>query len=213
MQIAGLNTLDLLFLVMLGLGILFGLMRGVIPQLISLFSIWLALVATLWLYKPFSVHILQGLGIPEVGSDTLAFLILIIIFSNAFRFIIKALSTPPEERKRKRMPKEDSVVQTAKSTTERFIIGPLNLIGGAIMGVVLTSLWIALIMGLVQFIFQPSDVPLDQYGASFRRIVVQLRTSALLPFFNELLVLLSRSVSLFIPRNADIFNKILQYIR
>ena len=59
----GLNTLDFLLIIILGIGLLVGIMRGIVPQIMSVVSIWLALVATLWLYKPFSVHILQGVGL------------------------------------------------------------------------------------------------------------------------------------------------------
>jgi hypothetical protein len=184
-------------------------MRGIASQLMSLVSIWLALVATLWLYKPFSTRILQGLGLPETGSDTLAFLILLIVFFNAIRLIIKALSTPPEERKRKKMSKEDPLAEAAKSAGERFVVGPLNLIGGAALGLILTVLWMALLLGLLQFIFQPTETPVGDYGTFARRITQNLRTSALIPFFNQVLSLLARSVSWFVPEEANILNRVL----
>jgi len=91
------------------------------------------LVVTLWLYKPFSINILQGLGIPTIGSDTMSFLILLFIFVNAFNLGVKALSAPPEERKKKKKSKEDPLAEAAKSASQRFVIGPLNMIGGAVM--------------------------------------------------------------------------------
>ncbi|MBN1220576.1 MAG: CvpA family protein [Anaerolineae bacterium] len=212
-QIAGINPLDILIGVLLGVGILIGILRGVLPQLISIISMWLALVATLWLYKPFSVRILQGVGLPALGSDTLAFLILIIVFSVGIGLIIKALSTPPEERKQKKKSKEDPLAEAAKSATQRFVVGPLNMIGGAIMGFILTGLWIALILGLLQFIFQPAEVPLEQAGSFTRGITTNMHNSILVPYFNQVLILLFTSVSRFAPRNADILNQLLQLLQ
>jgi len=88
MQVIGLNALDLLLLFIMLMGIVVGVLRGMLPQLFSLASIWLGLVITLWLYKPFSIYILQGLGIPSVGSDTMSFLMLLFIF---FKFHVPIL--------------------------------------------------------------------------------------------------------------------------
>ena len=210
MDIAGLNTLDLLLLVILFVGALVGAVRGMVPQLFSLASIWLSLVVTLWTYKLFSIHILQGLGLPPTGSDTLSFLLLFVIFFNAIRLVIKLLSTPPEERKLKKQSKEDPLAEAAKSASQRFIIGPLNLIGGVVLGVILVALWMAIILGVMQFLFQPADVPA---GRSFTaQMSFNLRTSALLPFFNQILAWLVWSVSFFVPKNADILNRVLGLI-
>ena len=106
MQVLGLNTLDLLLLVILFIGILAGFVRGAISQLVSVVSIWLGLVATLWLYKPLSERILQpevsGFGIAKTPADVLAFVILLLVFFNAFRLLVKYLAVPPEEKKRKK---------------------------------------------------------------------------------------------------------------
>ncbi len=212
MTLAGLNTLDLLLVVILFIGILVGFMRGILSQLISAVSIWLGLVATLWLYKPFSERIIQdALGLGEIGGDTLAFLILLMVFFNGFRLLVRSLTVPPEERKRgKRRDAEDPLAEAAKSTAER-VGGCVAAIGGMAMGLVLTILWIALILGVLQFIFQPTgtDVP---YSGFTRGLVNNLRTSTLRPLFNQVLWLLAQSVDLFIPKNADIFKTVLQRI-
>ena len=210
MDIVGLNTLDLLLLVFLFIGALVGAVRGAVPQLFSLASIWLGLVVTLWLYKPFSNYILQGLGLPPTGSDTLSFLILFVVFFNAIRIIIKLVSTPPEERKQKKKSEIDPLAEAAKSATQRFIIGPLNLLGGAVLGVILMALWMAILLGVMQFLFQPADVPA---GAGFSaRMSLNLRTSTLLPIFNQILGWLVWSVSFFVPKNATILKKVLGFI-
>jgi hypothetical protein len=217
MQVLGLNTLDLLLLVILFIGILAGFVRGAIPQIVSVVSIWLGLVATLWLYKPLSEEILQpevsGLGIAKTPSDVLAFLVLLLVFFNAFRLLVKYLAVPPEEKKKKR--KRRGVVgvpeEVAPSATQRFIIGPLNALGGIAMGFILTTLWLALILGVIQFIFQPTrtDIP---YAGFTNGLVTNLRTSTTLPYFNQVLGAVVQSVDLFVPRNADILKGVLEVI-
>lgn len=208
MQILGFNTLDLLLIVILLIGMLIGMVRGAIPQLISAASIWLALVATLWTYKIFSFRILQGLSIDPIVSDTLSFLILLFVFFQAFRLLVKYLSTPPEEKKRKKKSEDDPLGEAPRSAAERFIFGPLNFLVGMVMGLVLTSLWLALILGVSQFIFQPTEV-----SSNFaRRMSAQLGTSILVPLFNSVLWWLSWSVSFFVPRSADIFRRVLEFI-
>jgi hypothetical protein len=204
------NALDFLLIFILFIGIMVGVLRGVLSQLFSLVSIWLGLVATLWLYKPFSHYILQGVGLPAIGGDTLSFLVLLVIFFTIFNLLVKSLSTPPEERKRKKKSKDDPLAYAAASATQRFVIGPLNFIGGAAMGLLLTTLWAALVLGAIQFIFQPTDVPVA--GGFAANMTNQLRGSLTVPWFNKVLFILSQSVNWFIPANADLLRKVLGFI-
>jgi len=75
----------------------------------------------------------------------------------------------------------------------------------------LNTLWIALILGVLQFIFQPTgtDVP---YSGFSKGLVNNLRSSALLPVFNMVLNVIVQSVDLFVPRNADILKSFLKFI-
>jgi uncharacterized membrane protein required for colicin V production len=208
-QTTGLNTLDLLLLLILFIGVMIGFVRGVLPQVISAVSIWLGLVATLWLYKPFSNRIIQdALNIGGTGGDTLAFLILLLVFFNLIRFFVRKLSTPPEERKKRRKDPDDPLAVAAKSAAER-IAGVFNALGGMVMGFVLTTLWLALLLGVLQFIFQPTDVSVEYTGYA-RGLVRNLRGSSLLPLFNSVLWALSQSVGFFIPKNADILRDVIQ---
>jgi hypothetical protein len=218
MEVLGLNTLDLLLLVLLFIGILAGFVRGAVSQIVSAVSIWLGLVATLWLYKPLSERILQpetsGFGIAKTPADVLAFLILLLVFFNAFRLLVKYLAVPPEEKKKKKKKRRGTVGPVEEgppSPTQRFILGPLNALGGLVMGLVLTTLWLALILGVIQFIFQPTqtDIP---YSGFARGLVSNLRTSTTLPYFNFVLSAVVQSVDLFVPRNADILRGVLEII-
>ena len=209
----GLNNLDLLLIVILFVGVMVGFVRGVLSQVISIASIWLGLVTTLWLYKIFSQRIIQdALGIGETGGDTLAFIILLMVFFNAFRLLVRYMSQPPEERRKKRKKDPDDPLAEAAITFSERMAGFFKAVGGMILGFVLTTLWIALVLGILQFIFQPTgtDIP---YSGFTRGLVSNLRTSMLRPLlFNRVLWGLSQSVDLFIPKNADIFRTVLQTI-
>ncbi|MFN8454817.1 MAG: CvpA family protein [Anaerolineae bacterium] len=128
MNVLGLNAFDLLLLVVVIVGALIGFVRGVVPQLISLVSIWIGLIATLWLYQTLSNQILQpetsGFGMSKTPADTLAFLILLIVFFNAFRLVVKYLAVPPEERRKKRKKKFQMtrwLMRCALSAMQRFV--------------------------------------------------------------------------------------------
>ena len=202
----GLNLLDYLLIFILFLGAVVGFLRGVLPQIISVASIWFGLLGSLWLYRPLSNNILQGLGFPKIGSDTMAFLILLIVFFHAIRLIVKAVTVPPEEKKKKPRrkgrvgpPEEDLVVKTA---TQKYISGPFQAFGGIFLGVLLTALWTALILGVLQFTFQVNVGEAAEGAATGtisagRGIAAQLHGSGLLGYFNQILRLVVRSLSLF----------------
>ena len=202
--ITTLNTLDYLLLFILFLGAVVGLLRGVLPQVISIASIWLGLLTSLWLYRLLSKNILQGLGMSKTAGDTLAFLILLIIAFNAIRLVVKVLTVPPEEKKKK--PKKKGLVgpppEVGRSATQKYIIGPLGSLGGVIFGLILVSIWTALILGVFQFTFQVnvSQVAGDVTGVAVpgKGIVNQLQTSTLIHYFNRVLFLVVRSVSVFV---------------
>jgi hypothetical protein len=216
MQILGLNTLDLLLLVILFVGILIGFVRGLLPQVISAVSIWLGLVVTLWFYVPLSSQILQpetsGFGMAKTPADTIAFIVLLIVFFNGFHLLVNYLSKPPEEKKKKKKRgKIGPIEEPTRTPTQRFITGPLNAFGGMTMGFLLTVMWAALILGVLQFIFQPTGTDVPYTGFS-RGLVNNMRTSALLPFFNGVLFVIVQSVDLFVPKNADILKSFLNFI-
>lgn len=221
MNVLGLNAFDLLLLVLVFVGALIGFVRGVVPQLISLVSIWIGLIATLWLYKPLSERVLQpetsGFGMSKTPADTIAFLILLVVFFNAFRLVVKYLAVPPEERRKKRKKKkfqDDPLADATPSAMQRFFYGPINAIGGIVMGFILTVLWLSLLLGVLQFIFQPTGTQVP-YTGFINGLITNMRRSTLLPLFNAVLSGLTTSVSLFIPaavREDNILKAFLQFI-
>jgi hypothetical protein len=197
-QIAGLNTLDLLLIVLLFIGILIGFVRGLGPQLMSLASIWFALLVSLYLYRPFSDNILQGLEFTKIVSDTISFLTMLFISFNAIRLLVRYLTKPPEQKmsKRKKRGVIGPVEVPKPSATQRYLLGPLNTFASMFMGLILMTLWIALLMGVIQFFFQTGAFTAG--GVSQPGIVAQVQSSALMPYFNRVLRWLVLSVSLFV---------------
>ncbi|MCG3208300.1 MAG: hypothetical protein FOGNACKC_01903 [Anaerolineae bacterium] len=197
MSILGLNTLDLLLIFILFIGGLVGMLRGIGPQLTSVASIWLALLAALWTYRLLSVNIFIESGyFNKVSADSLAFVVMFLFFFHAIRLVIRYLTKPPEERKKKpqRKGRVGPVEEAPPSLVQRFIIGPIMTLGGAILGVVLTALWTAIILGVLQFFFQ---VDISQAGAG-QGLVNQMNSSTLVPQFNQILLYLVKSLDLFV---------------
>lgn len=200
-QIAGLNTLDLLLIFILFIGLIIGFIRGLGTQVVSLASIWFGLLIALWLYRPFSDYILQGLEVEFLGktaSDSLSFLTMLFICFQSVRLIIRYLTKPPEEKRRKakRRGQVGPVEEPPPSPTKKYILGPLGAAGSMVMGLVLTVLWTAIILGVLQFFFQAGAFAAG--GVSAPGMVGQIQSSVLAPYFNRVLRVLVVSVSLFV---------------
>ena len=204
------NTLDLLLIFLLFIGALVGFMRGMGPQLMSLASFWLAMLAALWVYTVLSVNIFQESEIfGKTTSDTLSFMILFVVFFNAIRLMIKYLTKPPEEKKKK--PKRKGQVGPAEEKpptfTQRFIVGPLLALGSMVLGVLLMALWLAVLLGVAQFFLNINVA--EAGGGAGRGLANQITSSTLVPYFNRLLWILVQSVDLFVlDEKADILKKV-----
>jgi hypothetical protein len=211
MEIYGFNTLDLLLMFILFLGAIVGMLRGPGTQLVSAASIWLALLVSLWTYRLLSVYIfIESDLFSRTSGDALAFAIMFIVLFNGIRLIIRYLTKPPEEKKRK--PKKRGQVGPVdeKSLTtpmKRYVFGPLLLFSGAVLGVILTTVWTAIILGVLQFFFQVDVTQVT--GSTGQGLVAQMTSSSLLPFFNNVLFFLVRSLDLFIlDDSADILKRV-----
>lgn len=177
------------FILFLGMG--YGAVRGATKQLTGLFSFWLALVISLWLYRPFSHQILQGVftSASPVVLDSFAFIILMIVFTVVLQIIL-IFSSPAPEEKRKKTKKNINIImdEIDKGTGVKVF----SALGGLIAGFFTTAIWLSIVLALVQFVlFSTSGI-----GGPVK---VQMADSALLPYFNTLLRLLYISVKFFTP--------------
>ncbi|HRV93389.1 MAG TPA: CvpA family protein [Anaerolineae bacterium] len=198
LQIVGLNTLDLLLIFLVFIGLLIGFFRGVGPQLQSLASIWFGLLLALWLYRPFSNRILQGLELTKVVSDTLAFLLMLFVSYHAIRLIVRYLTKPPEQKVTpiKKKGRVGPVEPPKPSALKRLVVGPVGTILSMILGVVLAIVWIAIFMGVAQFFFQTGAFSAS--GVNQPGLTSQIQSSTLVPYFNRVLYVIVQSLSLFV---------------
>ena len=195
------NWLDLLlFLIVIGI-MLWGMFRGVVAQLIGLFGLYVAIVASLWLYP--SLAILVGILMPrlsESGRETVAFLFLFIFISNVISATVRfALVTPPEERKRKKPREQEGIVDAVAKTSERFIFAPLNLLGGMVFAIISVCVWISLVMALLRYGLAVPWVAYDGVRAFVFQGLLESRLSGL---FDQVLSIVYASVSPWVPRTA-----------
>ncbi len=213
MVIAGLNELDLLIIIFLFLGALLGLTRGAIPQIISIVSVWLSLVISLWIYPTVSRNIVRGVfqTMNINTSDMMTFMILVGLFVFFIGLLLTWLVQPPEEKKKG--PKEgfEDIDDYETPAMERYLWGPLNVIVGMTLGVILTFLWIAIFLGLMQFVLQDAVFKTAELPGFIGEFAIRLKTSSLLTVFNQGLYWVFISVKLFVPQgeNATILNFIM----
>ncbi len=200
------NMLDYLLVLVLLIGVFWGLMQGMGRVLIGLFSLYVGLVASLLLYRPLGAFFRELLpGMSVSGSQALAFIFLLLLIVNGLSLFTRFLETRPEERKHK---KKGEVQEAVERESARFVIGPLNALGGLLVGLVVATVWTSLILAVLQFALRAAG-PVRGMGASFAH---QLSTSALVPVFNYVVFLVYRSVSIWLPGDQipGIFAKILQ---
>jgi hypothetical protein len=195
------NWVDLLlFLIVIGT-MLWGMFRGVVRQLISLLGLYVATVASLWLYP--GLAILIGRLVPNLsqsGRETIAFLFLFILVSNIVSAMLRSvLVTPPEERKRKKPREQEGIVDAVAKTSERFIFAPLNLLGGMVFAFISVCVWISLVMALLRY---GLAVPWVAYDGVRAFVFQGLLESGLSGLFDQVLSIVYASVSPWVPRTA-----------
>jgi hypothetical protein len=196
------NWLDLLlFLIVIGT-MLWGMFRGAVRQLIGLFGLYVAVVASLWLYPSFAI--LVGALMPnlsESGRETIAFLFLFILISNIVSAMMRSVFvTPPEERKRKKPREEEGITDAVAKTSKRFIFAPLNLLGGMVFALISACVWISLIMALLRYGLAVPWLAYDGVRAFVFQGILESRLSDL---FDQVLLIAYTSVRPFVPRTVE----------
>jgi hypothetical protein len=187
----------LLFLIIVGI-MLWGMFRGAVRQLIGLLGLYVAIVASLWLYR--SLALLVGALLPNLsqsGRESIAFLFLFILISNLVSAMVRSIFvTPPEERKRKKPWEEEGLADAAAKTAQRFIFAPLNLLGGMVFALVSACVWISLITSLMRYSLAVPWPAYDWIRVFLREGFLHSR---LLPLFDAALYIVYASVSLWVP--------------
>lgn len=195
------NWLDLLLVLIVIGTMLWGMFRGVVIQLIGLVGLYVAIVASLWLYP--SLAILVGMLIPKLsqnGRETTAFLFLFILVSNVFSAMMRSVvATPPEERKRKKPLEEESITDALAKTSERFIFAPLNLLGGMVFALISACVWISLVTAALRYSLW---VPWPAYDGVRVFLLEGFVQSRLIYLFDAAMLIIYASVSPWVPRTG-----------
>jgi hypothetical protein len=190
----------LLFLIVVGT-MLWGMFRGVVRQLIGLLGLYVAIVASLWLYPGLSI--LVGALMPrlsESGRETIAFLFLFILTSNIVSAMLRSVFvTPPEERKRKKPWEEEGITDEVAKTAQRFVLAPLNLLGGMVFALISACVWISLVTAVLRYALV---VPWLAYDGLRAFLFQGLLDSQLMYLFDAALRIIYTSVSPWVPRTG-----------
>jgi hypothetical protein len=192
-----LNAFDLLIIVFLFIGIIYGAFRGASRQLIGLLSAWLGLIVCLWLYIPFSRQILKGLfvkkestaDVSNVVFDTFSFIMLLILFAVIVQAVFVLTTKSPEEKTGGRKKHFTERAEQKQS------IGVLNVFGGLFTGFLVTLVWLSIFMAPIQY----AVFSLNTGGGFIAGMKTAMTTSALLPLFRQVLAGIYWSISFFTP--------------
>jgi hypothetical protein len=204
------NMFDYLLILVLVMGTVWGMIQGIGRLLIGMLSLYVGLVAALLFYIPLA-RFLRDLvpAMSLIGSQALAFVILLFLIVNGLSLVTFALSTPEEERKRRQ---KAIMLGTGgggnRNLLRRFVLEPLMYLIQLGVGFVVAVAWISLVLAVLQFAIE-SGVSVGPTGTSLRH---QVMTSALVPKFNYALHLVYYSVRIWLPGDSIpvIFAKILQ---
>ncbi len=192
------NWLDLLLVLIVVGTMLWGMYRGAVLQLIGLLGLYVAIVASLWLYP--SLAILVGMLIPKLsqsGRETTAFLFLFIFVSNVVSAMMRSLvAAPPEERKRKKPLEEEGITDALAKTSERFIFAPLNLLGGMVFALISACVWISLVTAVLRYSLL---LPWPAYDGVRVFLLEGFLQSGLTYLFDAAMIIIYTSVSPWVP--------------
>ncbi len=195
------NWVDLLlFLIVIGV-MLWGMFRGAVRQLFDLLGLYVAIVASLWLYQ--SLALLVGRLMPNLsqsGREAIAFLFLFILISNGVSAILRSIFVPAssEERKRKARGREGIKSAIAKAT-QRFLLAPFNLLGGILFAFLTICVWISLVTAALRYALV---VPWLAYDGIRAFLLDGLMQSRLMVLFDQVLHITYALVRPLVPHIA-----------
>jgi hypothetical protein len=145
------NWVDVLFLVLLGTALLWGMERGIGSQLIGLLSLVLAGVLALYLFSDLAI-LLGGVldGVSDQGRETIAFLLLLITVYNLINYAVRSSIVPPEERRRETEPMATGLEAVLVGGVHRFFLTPVYMLGSMALAFILTGIWFGLLVSVLR---------------------------------------------------------------
>lgn len=204
-----LNAFDYLLILILLAGAMWGALQGMGRLLIWIFSLYVALIVALVSYQPLGYFFLDLVpAFSLMGSQALAFTIVLFIVFGGTNLFVHVANIPPEERRRREsVPFAELRDASWRVWVQRLVIGPLTTLIGFVVGLAVTAAALSLLLAVLQFLTR-TEVTTGTLGANLRE---QLRTSSLLPMFNIVLYVLYRAVRIWLPGGEvpGIFSRIL----
>ncbi|PWH14533.1 MAG: hypothetical protein DDG58_12570 [Ardenticatenia bacterium] len=204
-----LNTFDYLLILILLLGAVWGALQGMGRLLIWIFSLYIALIIALVTYQPLGYFFLDLVpAFSLIGSQALAFTIVLFIVFGGTNLFVHVANIPPEERRRRGNVSFAELKHAGWQTwVQRLVVGPLTTLVGFVVGLMVTAAALSLVLGVLQFLTRAGVAT----GALSTNLRDQLHTSSLLPMFNIVLHLLYRAVRIWLPGGEvpSIFSQIL----
>ncbi len=204
-----LNAFDYLLILILLAGAMWGALQGMGRLLIWIFSLYIALIIALVSYQPLGYFLLDLVpAFSLMGSQALAFTIVLFIVFGGTNLFVYTANIPPEERRRRGdVSLVDPRDASWRAWMRRLVIGPLTTLIGFVVGLAVTTAALSLLLAVLQFLIRTEVAP-GTVGSSLRD---QLRTSSLLPMFNIVLYVLYRAVRIWLPGGEvpGIFSRIL----
>jgi uncharacterized membrane protein required for colicin V production len=189
------NGFDFLIFAGLLLGALLGFFQGVLRMVINLVSLYLAVVVAIFLYRPMATGLtIIAPNMSQNARETLSFTIILLIIVNVVGFTARDLTIDPK-------PAKQGVVADVERSligrlTRRFIISPVNHLGGLGFGFIVTCVWIGLGIILLSFVLQERWPGYDD----IRRLLVSgLKTSAMAPYFAQVVAIINSTVQIWTP--------------
>jgi hypothetical protein len=189
------NGFDFLIFGFIVFGALLGFFQGVLRQVINLASIYVAIVIALFLYRPFGSALgLIAPGMSVNARETLAFAIILVFINTFVTFNARDLTIDPKPAK---TGIDAELEQSAAARlSRRFILAPVNHLGGMAFGFVSSCVWVGLGIIMLRFILQVSWPGYDGIRMLF---VDGLHTSALAQFAEWPIMIIRNSVQIWTP--------------
>jgi uncharacterized membrane protein required for colicin V production len=204
-----LNAFDYLLILIVLAGAVWGALQGVSRLLIWIFSLYIALIIALVSYQPLGYFFLDLMpAFSLMGSQALAFTIVLFIVFGGTNLFVHVANIPPEERRRRGGAAfADLEGSSWRAWLQRLVVGPLITLVGFIVGLLVTTAVLSLVLAVLQFLIR-NNVVTGTLGTSLSE---QLRASSLLPMFNIVLYVLYRAVRIWLPGGEvpGIFSRIL----
>jgi len=145
------NWIDIMFLTILGGALLWGMLRGIVAQLISLLSLILGGALAVLFYPDLAALLARVLdGLSRQGRETVAFLLLLIAVFNIIHYTLRSSIIPPEERRREAGRPPSGLEAALASGVHRFILAPLYMLVSMTLAAILTCTWFAILAGLLR---------------------------------------------------------------